>query len=55
LTEKIKDYRAASDKRAIVSTIVLSAETDPGQIDGRLARYSEAGFDDALVMFSLGG
>ena len=55
LTETIKDYRAAGGKRAIVSTIVLNAETDLGELDERLARYSEAGFDDALVMFSHGG
>ena len=55
LTETIKDYRDAGGKRAIVSTIVLNAETDLGELSERFARYSEAGFDDALVMFSPGG
>ena len=55
LTETIKDYREAGGQRAIVSTIVLNAETDLVELDERLTRYSEAGFDDALVMFSLAG
>jgi alkanesulfonate monooxygenase SsuD/methylene tetrahydromethanopterin reductase-like flavin-dependent oxidoreductase (luciferase family) len=54
LTETIKDYQEAGGKRAIVSTIVLNAETDLGELGERLSRYSEAGFDDALVMFSPG-
>lgn len=54
LTETIKGYREADGKRAIVSTIVLNAETDLGELGERLGRYADAGFDDALVMFQPG-
>jgi alkanesulfonate monooxygenase SsuD/methylene tetrahydromethanopterin reductase-like flavin-dependent oxidoreductase (luciferase family) len=44
-------YREAGGVRAIVSTIQLSAETDLGELEARLRRFEDAGFDDAVVMF----
>ena len=38
-----------------MSTIVLNAETDLGELGERLDRYSYVGFDDTLVMFLPGG
>ena len=47
-------YRNAGGQRALVSTIVLSGNTDMGELSERLARFSDAGFDDAVVMFAPG-
>ena len=43
-------YRAAGGGRAIVSTIQISGDTDLGELKEKLARFSAAGFDDAVVM-----
>ena len=48
-------YREAGGGRAIVSTIQLPAGTDLGELRDRLARYAEAGFDDAVVFILPGG
>jgi alkanesulfonate monooxygenase SsuD/methylene tetrahydromethanopterin reductase-like flavin-dependent oxidoreductase (luciferase family) len=47
-------YRAAGGGRAIVSTLILTARTDPGELRERLQGFAEAGFDDAVVMFQPG-
>ena len=48
-------YRKAGGGRAIVSTIQLPAGTDLGELGNRLARFAEAGFDDAVVLILPGG
>ena len=48
-------YRAAGGKRAIVSTIQLTADHDLGQAKDILHRFAEAGFDDAVVLLRPGG
>jgi len=48
-------YRHAGGGRAIVSTIQLGPATDLGEMRETLARYAEAGFDDAVVMLMPGG
>lgn len=47
----LPEYRAAGGQRAIVSTILISADTDTGALAETLKRYQAAGFDDAVVMF----
>jgi alkanesulfonate monooxygenase SsuD/methylene tetrahydromethanopterin reductase-like flavin-dependent oxidoreductase (luciferase family) len=51
----LQRYRGAGGGRAIVSTILLGAETDLGELKERFGRFAEAGFDDAVVMFMPGG
>ncbi len=48
-------YREAGGGRAIVSTIQLPANTDLGELQDKLDRFADAGFDDAVVMFLPGG
>ena len=48
-------YRQAGGGRAVVSTIQLPAGTDLGELRDRLARFAEAGFDDAVVLILPGG
>ena len=48
-------YREAGGGRAVVSTIQLPAGTDLGELHDRLARFAEAGFDDAVVFILPGG
>ena len=55
IIEALGRYRQAGGGRAVVSTIQLSADTDPGELRERLARYAEAGFDDAVVLCTPGG
>lgn len=43
-------YRSAGGGRAIVSTIQVSSDTDLGELQEKLQRYAQAGFDDAVVM-----
>lgn len=47
----LERYRNAGGGRAIVSTIQLSAKTDLDDLAGKLNKFAEAGFDDAVVMF----
>ncbi len=49
------EYQRAGGGRSVVSTIQLGADTDLGELRERFARYAEAGFDDAVVMFLPGG
>ena len=51
----LRRYRAAGGGRAIVSTIQLSAGTDLAELKAMLDQFSDAGFDDAVVMFLPGG
>ena len=48
--EALKTYRAAGGQRAIVSTIVVTGNTDIGNLREQLKSYAEAGFDDAVLM-----
>ena len=48
--EALKTYRAAGGQRAIVSTIVVTGNTDIGDLREQLKSYAEAGFDDAVLM-----
>ena len=51
ILEGLKQYRSENGKRAIVSTIQISKNTDTGELREKLRRFSDAGFDDAVVMF----
>lgn len=51
----LRQYRAVGGKRAIVSTIQLTADHDLGQTKDILHRFAEAGFDDAVVLLRPGG
>ncbi len=48
--EALAGYRGAGGGRAIVSTIQVFPDTDLGELGDKLNRWSEAGFDDAVVM-----
>jgi alkanesulfonate monooxygenase SsuD/methylene tetrahydromethanopterin reductase-like flavin-dependent oxidoreductase (luciferase family) len=48
-------FRAAGGKRAIVSTIQLTADHDLGRTKDILQRFADAGFDDAVVLLRPGG
>lgn len=48
-------YRGFGGGRAVVSTIQVPAGADLGALAEKLARYAEAGFDDAVVMILPGG
>ena len=53
--ELLGRFRAAGGKRAIVSTIQLTAEHDLGRTKDILQRFTDAGFDDAVVLIRPGG
>jgi alkanesulfonate monooxygenase SsuD/methylene tetrahydromethanopterin reductase-like flavin-dependent oxidoreductase (luciferase family) len=53
--EALGRYRTAGGKRAIVSTIQLTADHDLGRTKEILQRFAEAGFDDAVVLLRPGG
>ncbi|MET3803087.1 alkanesulfonate monooxygenase SsuD/methylene tetrahydromethanopterin reductase-like flavin-dependent oxidoreductase (luciferase family) [Nakamurella sp. UYEF19] len=48
-------YRASGGRRAIVCAVQLAEPGDLGRIGDDLARYAEAGFDDAVVVIEPGG
>ena len=48
--EALNLYKAAGGKRAIVSTIQIDKKTDLRELKDKLIRFSEAGFDDAIIM-----
>ena len=54
VTAALQRYRGFGGGRAIVSTIVLAADTDLGELNDRLGKFADAGFDDAVVMFMPG-
>lgn len=51
----LQRFRAAGGGRAIVSTIQLGRDADLGRTREMLARFADAGFDDAVVMLLPGG
>ncbi len=53
--EALRRFRAAGGKRAIVSTIQLTADHDLGRTKDILQRFEDAGFDDAVVLLRPGG
>ena len=53
--ESLGRFRAAGGKRAVVSTIQLTAEHDLGRTKDILQRFADAGFDDAVVLIRPGG
>ena len=55
VVEALGRYRAAGGKRAMVSTIQLTADHDLGQAKDILRRFAEARFDDAIVLLRPGG
>ena len=54
LEAQLKRYRAAGGRRAIVTTIIVNADTDLGKLRARLQQYADYGFDDAVIMFMPG-
>ena len=48
--EALKTYRAAGGQRAIVSTLLVTGNTDIGDLREQLTSYADAGFDDAVLM-----
>lgn len=50
----LERYRRNGGGRAIVSTIILNTKTDLGETRDKLAQFADAGFDDAVVMFTPG-
>ncbi|MDE0348985.1 MAG: LLM class flavin-dependent oxidoreductase [Gammaproteobacteria bacterium] len=55
VVEAHRRYREAGGGRAVVSTIMLPAGTDLGELRERLGRFADAGFDDAVVFPLPGG
>ena len=51
ILKTLEEYKSANGKRAIVSTIKVNKRTDLGELKDKLLRFSEAGFEDAVVMF----
>ena len=54
LESRLRRYRAAGGRRAIVTTIMVSAGSDLGSLRARLQQYADYGFDDAVIMFMPG-
>ena len=58
-TEQVIDalarYRQAGGQRAVVSTIMVPAGADLDELGDRLARFGDAGFDDAVVLIAPDG
>ena len=50
MRESLARYRAAGGGRAIVSTILVSPNTDLGELGELLGGFADAGFDDAVVL-----
>ncbi|MCZ6889890.1 MAG: LLM class flavin-dependent oxidoreductase [Gammaproteobacteria bacterium] len=48
-------YRSAGGRRAIVSTFQIRPGDDLGASQDKLARFADAGFDDAVVLMAPGG
>lgn len=55
ILEALGRFRAAGGGRAIVCAIPLSSPADLGPVGEQLHRYTEAGFDDAVVVIGPGG
>ena len=54
LETRLKRYRAAGGRRAIVTTIIVNPGSDLGKLRARLQQYADYGFDDAVIMFMPG-
>ena len=48
--EALTAYRVAGGQRAIVSTIIVTGNTDTGALREQLTSYADAGFDDAVLL-----
>ena len=55
VVEASRRYRAHGGARAVVSSIVLGPEPEPGAHRRRLDAFAEAGFDEAAVILLPGG
>lgn len=55
LRETLRAYRAAGGKTAVVSTIALGPEPEPGSNRKRIVFFAECGFDEAVVLLLPGG
>ena len=55
VVESLATYRAHGGEQAIVSSIVLGPEPEPGAHRRRLDHFAEAGFDEAVVLLLPGG
>jgi alkanesulfonate monooxygenase SsuD/methylene tetrahydromethanopterin reductase-like flavin-dependent oxidoreductase (luciferase family) len=55
LEETAARYQEAGGGRAIVSTLMIDGDTDLGEFREKLARFAEAGFNDAVVLIQPGG
>ncbi len=53
--QALQGYRTAGGQRAVVSTIIITPDTDLAEMRDRLSGYADAGFDDAVVMIMPGG
>ena len=53
-SEALKAYRSAGGGRAIVSTILVTKDTDLGGLREKLEAFRDADFDDAVVMINPG-
>jgi alkanesulfonate monooxygenase SsuD/methylene tetrahydromethanopterin reductase-like flavin-dependent oxidoreductase (luciferase family) len=49
--DALKIFRREGGKRAIVSTIQVARDCDLGELKEKLLKFSDAGFDDAVVIF----
>ncbi len=54
LTKTLPRYREADGGRAIVSTLLIGPDTDLGELRDKFQVFEQAGFDDAVVMFTPG-
>ena len=54
LETRLKRYRAAGGRRAVVTTIIVNPDSDLGKLRARLQQYADYGFDDAVIMFMPG-
>lgn len=55
ILDSLEHFRAAGGRRAIVCTLLLADRSDLGPTGELLHRFSEAGFDDAVVLIEPGG
>jgi alkanesulfonate monooxygenase SsuD/methylene tetrahydromethanopterin reductase-like flavin-dependent oxidoreductase (luciferase family) len=55
IVEAHERFRAAGGRRAVVCAIPVAADDDLGRLREVLARYAEAGFDDAVVLIGPDG
>lgn len=55
VVEALGTYRSNGGRTAIVSSIVLGPDPEPGANRKRLERFAAAGFDEAVVILAPGG